>query len=146
MINRKYFLTQCGLICLGSIVGVAVFSSCGTYYAAHELSDSVLKVKRSEFTQDQKGHPIHRKYVLVKSEKLHFPIFLYKSGEQEFSALWMECTHQGTELSAHGDFLVCPSHGSEFDHEGQVMNGPAAKNLKKFNLHTDEIYIYIHLS
>jgi Rieske Fe-S protein len=58
----------------------------------------------------------------------------------------MQCTHQGAELSAHGEILVCPSHGSEFDRQGQVLSGPAEQNLKKFKLTTDENYLYIHLA
>jgi Rieske Fe-S protein len=46
----------------------------------------------------------------------------------------MQCTHQGNELSAYGDKLVCSAHGSEFDNRGNVTNSPADKPLKSFQV------------
>lgn len=58
----------------------------------------------------------------------------------------MECTHMGAELTAHGDHLSCPSHGSEFDKFGNVTEGPAESMLRKFNYTIDQHYITIQLS
>jgi Rieske Fe-S protein len=58
----------------------------------------------------------------------------------------MECTHQGAELSAHGELLTCPAHGSEFDKLGNVMQGPAQSNLRKFKTKIENQYVLIHLS
>jgi Rieske Fe-S protein len=83
---------------------------------------------------------------LLKADKLNYPIYLYKLSATEYSALWMECTHQGAELSAHGDYLTCPSHGSEFDKTGKVTLGPAQTNLRKFKTSVEGQYILILLS
>lgn len=146
--NRKEFLKTCGLACISGSAIATLLQSCASahYYAASELKDSSLKVLKTEFTQDKKGQPINRKYVLVKAENLNFPIYLYKLNETEYSALWMECTHQGAELSAQGEYLTCPSHGSEFDKLGNVTEGPAQKNLRKFKTTVDGQYIIIQLS
>ena len=147
--DRKEFLKTCGLACIGGTAALsALLQSCssGHYYASSEFEGSKLKVLKSEFTQDAKGKTLARKYVIVKPEKLNFPIYLYKVNEQEYSALWMECTHQGAELSAQGEYLTCPSHGSEFDKLGNVTQGPAQKNLRRFHTITDGQYIYIQLS
>lgn len=53
-----------------------------------------------------------------------------------FSAVQVACTHQGTSInfdSAQGNF-VCPNHGSKFSTTGNVLNGPAATNLKQFSM------------
>ncbi len=135
------------MVCLSSSV-LALLQSCagGQYYATSVVEGNQLKVSTKEFIQDQKGQPVNRKYMLVKSDKLNFPIYLYKLKENEYSALWMECTHQGAELSAHGEYLSCPSHGSEFDKTGKVISGPASSNLRSFKTSTDYQYIYIQLS
>ena len=63
----------------------------------------------------------------------------------EYSALWMKCTHQGSELQASGDHLHCPSHGSEFNNKGTVSQGPAEKNLKSFPVSVGDGKIKIDL-
>ena len=65
--------------------------------------------------------------------------------EQEYSALWMKCTHQGTELHAFGDRLQCPAHGSEFTKNGAVQNGPAADPLRTFPVVVDSNVLKINL-
>lgn len=146
--DRKKFLKACGLACVGGIGISTILQSCagGNYYAKSELTNNSLKIALKEFTIDKNGKQIDRKYVLVRAEKLNFPIFLYKINDTEYSAVWMECTHQNMELSAHGDSLVCPAHGSEFDKNGNVTQGPAQKNLRKFKTTTDSEFIYIQLS
>lgn len=145
--NRNKFLKTCGLVCVGGTSIAILLQSCaGQYFAASSIEGKYLKVLLSEFVADSKGKPVNRKYVLVKSDKLNFPIYLYKLNDNQYSALWMECTHQGAELSVHGDFLSCPSHGSEFDKLGTVVSGPASANLRSFSTHTDNQYIYIQLS
>lgn len=53
-----------------------------------------------------------------------------------FTAVQVACTHQGTAINFNpgsGNF-VCPNHGSQFSLNGEVLNGPAAVNLKKFTI------------
>lgn len=146
--DRKDFLKSCGMICVGGVGIAALLQSCNTgqYFAKSEISGNYLNVLATEFTQDKKGVAVDRKYVLVRSEQLNFPIYLYKANIQEYSAVWMECTHQGAELSAHGEQLSCPAHGSEFNKFGHVVQGPAQSNLRKFKTLVDGDVIKIQLS
>jgi Rieske Fe-S protein len=57
----------------------------------------------------------------------------------------MRCTHQGAELTAYGDKLVCSAHGSEFDNKGNVQNAPAEKPLKTFPVFIDNKTLKISL-
>jgi len=79
---------------------------------------------------------------------LAFPIYVFRVSENEFSALWMQCSHQGNELQALGDQLHCPAHGSEFDFKGQVTQGPASHNLRSFPvaIQSDQIFIDLRAS
>jgi nitrite reductase/ring-hydroxylating ferredoxin subunit len=54
-----------------------------------------------------------------------------------------ECTHQGAELNASGDFLQCPAHGSELINKGKVKSGPSDKELRTFPvvISNEELFI-----
>lgn len=70
-----------------------------------------------------------------------FPIFIYRSGEEEFVAYSSECTHFGCEVELSGAGYECPCHGSTFSIEGDVTNGPAKQDLVKFEVTHDEATI-----
>lgn len=146
--DRKEFIKTCGMACLGGLSLAAILQSCSTgqHFAKSDIVGNQLRVPLTEFTLDKKGQAVNRDYVVVRSEKLNFPIYLRKLSDTDYSAVWMECTHQGAELSAHGDYLTCPSHGSEFDKLGKVTQGPAQADLRKFKTSVDSQYIYISLS
>ncbi|MEO7363558.1 MAG: Rieske 2Fe-2S domain-containing protein [Gemmatimonadaceae bacterium] len=43
------------------------------------------------------------------------------------------CTHEGCTVSGYsGGRMICPCHGSEFNQNGQVVNGPAASSLREY--------------
>ncbi len=145
--DRKEFLKTCGFACIGGTALAALLQGCGTanYYARANFVDNQIAVKKSEFIELSSGQSKQRKYVLVKNDKMGFPICIYKQSESEFTALYMQCTHKGCELNPHGDYLVCPCHGSEFTNRGVVQNPPAEENLKTFQIKTDNENIYVQL-
>jgi cytochrome b6-f complex iron-sulfur subunit len=145
--ERKEFIRTCGYACLGTLAISALLEGCvsANYFAQTSLSGSIITIKKSEFIKVENGKTVARKFVLVKNEKLNFPICLYKLTETEYSALLMECTHKGCELNAQGEYLVCPCHGSEFSNTGAVQNPPAEQNLQSFKTSTDDANIYIQL-
>lgn len=53
-----------------------------------------------------------------------------------FKAFSLVCTHQGCTVKYEdsGDVFNCPCHGSKYDGEGAVLNGPATKPLNKLNV------------
>lgn len=145
--ERKEFLKKCGQLCLGGIVIGGLLESCaGNYYAISKIENDIISIKKSEFIEVKDGNSKPRKYILVRSEKLNFPLSVYKLNENTYSALLMECSHKSCELNPHGDYLICPCHGSEFNNLGQVQNPPAETDLKTFKITHDNENIYIHLS
>lgn len=144
--DRKEFIAACGTACLGA-AAVAWLQSCtaASYYAISTKSDKKLVIRKSEFIKTDKEKTSQRKYVLVKTEELAFPICIYKLADNNYSALLMECTHKSCELQPHGDYLVCPCHGSEFTKQGVVQNPPAEQDLRKFKITSDEENLYLQL-
>ncbi len=56
-----------------------------------------------------------------------------RTGASTFTALSAGCTHQACEITGYaGQVFVCPCHGSRFDANGQVVNGPAVSPLRQF--------------
>ena len=51
-----------------------------------------------------------------------------------FSALSLTCTHLGCTLEETGDGFACPCHGSRFSAEGDVRQGPAARQLNSLKV------------
>lgn len=125
----------------------ALLQSCGSanYFAQTSLTNNQLSIKKTEFIITAKSKTEWRKYVLVKTEQLNFPICLFRMAGDKFNALLMECTHKGCELLPHGNYLTCPCHGSEFSNDGIVQNPPAEQDLRTFKTTTDHENIYIHL-
>ncbi len=48
-----------------------------------------------------------------------------------FHALDLTCTHLGCTVTATPQGFACPCHGSCFTSQGQVLNGPAPRPLKR---------------
>lgn len=145
--DRKEFLKTCGVACLSGAALVSLLESCSTanYFAKTTLAGDRIVVKKSEFISVVKDKTTTRPYVLVKSERLNFPICVYRLSEEEYSALLMECSHKGCELQPHGEYMICPCHGSEFSNRGVVQNPPAEQNLQSFKTTVDHEHIYIQL-
>lgn len=134
-------------MCLGGLGLTAVISSCtANYYAIATASADQLIIKKSEFIEVKNGVSKPRKYILIRTEKLKFPVCIYKLNENTYSSLLMECTHNSCELNPHGDYLVCPCHGAEFNNLGKVQSAPAEIDLLSFKTTHDNENIYVHLS
>lgn len=147
MQRRNFIRTGC-LACLGSSAVITLLQGCSSAYYAQqvEFKQNSLVVKKSEFVEIKKEKETVRNVVVAKYEKLGFPIAVFRLGEDQYSAVYLECTHQGNEVQPNGNYLVCEGHGSEFDNLGKVTQGPAEDPLRTFVVKTDKENIYILLS
>ena len=118
---------------LGMLSGCA-----GTKYLTAPIEGDSLVVPTAAF--------VEKKYIVVENDQLEYPICVYRFSENDYKALLMKCTHQGTELQVFGDRLQCPAHGSEFTNTGSVQNGPADRPLRTFNITVLDNSIRIRLS
>ena len=56
------------------------------------------------------------------------------NGADGFYAISSVCTHLGCNVKRGGPGFACPCHGSQFDENGQVVQGPAPKALAWYAL------------
>ena len=140
--ERRNFIKNCTALCISGIGISAFLQSCGSvHYAASTAETNKIKINKSEFV-DKKN--VERQFVVVRTEKLPFPICIYKKADEYF-AVYMQCSHQGCELNPNKTSLVCPCHGSEFSTSGKVLNPPADKDLKQFKVIVENEIIYVEL-
>ena len=52
--------------------------------------------------------------------------------EEKLNAVSLTCTHLGCTVGRSADGFVCPCHGSRFDTEGALLEGPATRPLDTY--------------
>lgn len=82
---------------------------------------SVLEVDKDEIPGDGALVSKEKKVALVNTE-------------DELIALSLVCTHLGCTVNINARDIVCPCHGSRFNHRGEVLRGPARENLRHLDL------------
>lgn len=70
--------------------------------------------------------------------RLDIPAVIYKTNAG-FQAYSLVCTHLGCTVVEDGENFSCPCHGSQFDHNGRVLKGPATKKLPALTVITTEV-------
>ena len=142
--DRRNFIKHTCTACLSMTVISTLVAGCSpTKYISGNLVKDGLRVSKEDFKIKQKGGTAYSSFIIVRNDSFKYPICVYRINDEEYSALWMKCTHQGAELQASGDVLYCSAHGSEFNNKGEVRNGPANTKLRTFPVSVikDEIFI-----
>jgi len=144
--DRREFIKNSCNACLSLTVLSSLAVSCSaTKYVSGVIVEDGINVSKNDFAVKQKGGTAYSSFIIVRNEALQYPICIYRFNEDEYSALWMKCTHQGAELQASGDVLQCAAHGSEFNNRGMVRNGPAISNLRTFPVTVNQDQVFIDL-
>ncbi len=144
--NRKDFIKNCGFACAAGLGITGLMESCSSSKILNaKIAGDDLVVPLKDFHTKNSGEIYFKKYIVVQNDILQYPVCIYRKNENEYSALWMRCSHQGTELQVFGDRLQCPAHGSEFDSKGIVQNGPAIIKLRTFPVTIDKDQLKISL-
>lgn len=142
--DRRRFLKDSCLTCLGMAVGASVLAGCKTLQqVSGTLTNDGIKIPLDDFIRRSGRESKYHSYIVVRNDALQYPICVYRFTDKEYTALYMRCSHQGAELQAAGDRLTCPAHGSEFDNRGLAKQGPAEDALRSFPVAVmgDELFI-----
>jgi len=131
---------------LGAVGLTTLIPGCAsTKFIPGKLNEDGLIIDTRDFAISQKGKTSFRQYLIVRNEELKFPICVYRFSDNDYSALWMQCAHQGAEVQVAGTHLQCPAHGSEYDNRGRVTNGPAETGLRTFPVSVTNNQLFIDL-
>lgn len=65
--------------------------------------------------------------------------FIVVKSKDQFKILSPKCTHLGCRITSNiNNIFTCPCHGSQFNLDGEVLKGPAMKQLKELNYKVDK--------
>ena len=111
---------------------------------------SALPVFKTSVANHQVAVPVslfaNANFQLIQPTNLFYSIGLKRENDGTYTALLLRCTHADNQLMPAGNNYTCSLHGSKFDSEGRVINGPAERPLKRYPTQVVSDQIIIHLS
>ncbi|MBI4547155.1 MAG: Rieske (2Fe-2S) protein [Ignavibacteriae bacterium] len=130
LLSRRYFLEILG----SGAIGIATVGS--VVLTAQFLSPNVLLEPSLKFKAGLPENYPPGSVTLNKEQK----VFIMRAKEGYFYALSAICTHLGciANWKSEDGIIACPCHGSKFDKDGKVVDGPAPKPLPRFSMMLDE--------
>jgi len=141
--NRRKFVKQSCTVCMAVSAGMVIgsLSSCATVPMYKTgITDNKITVPVDLFANSN--------FQLIQPKNLYYNIGLRKEADGTYTALLLRCTHADNQLvtSGSGSGFTCNLHGSKFNSEGQVTNGPAEHPLKKYPTQVVSNQIIIKIS
>lgn len=126
MERRSFIKGACRICLLGtSAAAVAAMASCSPAVSKNilrpEINNNTVLIPLSAFDNNT--------FQVISPAKYQFEIAVEKKGANDFRALLLKCTHYSNELTVTGNGFTCAAHGSRFDKEGNVLQGPAEHSL-----------------
>lgn len=142
--KRRKFLSivgnsATGLVTLGTLAVTIDF-----------LSPNVIKERPPKF----KVGPIQNIQPDSFIYEPEYRVFVVRDGNGTFYAISAICTHLGCNVKWAGSIsgndstmaIACPCHGSKFNRNGEVIEGPATKGLQRYRLELSDDKIIVDTS
>ncbi len=139
MNSRRTFIKNTCVACTGTALGINLLQSCSSVKTVNTtITNNMMAVAKAEFATVTS--------LKVRNLQLPYDILLVKESEDNYCALYMQCTHEDNAVYTDGSKINCPSHGSQFSMKGAVIDGPASKALKQFKteITTNTINIFLN--
>ncbi len=130
--KRRAFIKNCS---------VSALTVCGTTTALLGCSDPAqarqktgLVVPRNDAGElvVSKSAFAGQSTLLLAHPALSFPILLLRSDEENYVASLMSCTHQKCKIEVAKGQIICPCHGARFSLQGELLRGPAQRDLASY--------------
>jgi Rieske Fe-S protein len=143
--ERRNFIRSACRICLLGAAGAAIaseLSSCspattGSIAYKPIAKNNMLEVPLSIFEQ--------KSFQIISPTNFEYEIAIEKTDASNYKALLLKCTHYDNQLTPTGSGYTCSLHGSKFDKEGNVINGPAAHALKQLKTQLTNTSLLINI-
>ena len=125
--KRRDFITNTSKLGACALLGVSVLSQsgCASYPMLNvKALDKSLSIPLTEFQKSKR--------ILVRTPSIDFDIFVHEFDAGKYRATLLQCTHHQEPIKVSDQQIYCPSHGSTFSLDGQVVKAPAKKELKHY--------------
>ena len=125
--KRRDFITNTSKLGACALLGVSVLSQsgCASYPMLNvKALDKSLSIPLAEFQKSKR--------ILVRTPSLEFDIFVHEFDAGKYRATLLQCTHHQEPIKVSDQQIYCPSHGSTFSLDGQVVKAPAKIELKHY--------------
>lgn len=129
--NRRTFMTWVGVGWMASSLPVAL-AACSSQTTQTEASPNASS--NLEFQTVGSVEELNKSSQLLKEKSPVGSVLVVRTTANDLSAVNPTCTHAGCVVQWQGakKNFTCPCHGSVFDVDGKVLQGPAAKPLKTY--------------
>lgn len=108
-------------------IGTLILSLAGIFSLGKFLTPRVRQ-KRSLLSVAKADLPLHGALVYKEAR-----VAIMRDGDVTY-ALSLVCTHLGCTVNVTPTELICPCHGSSFDRQGNVLKGPADRQLLRYSV------------
>jgi Rieske Fe-S protein len=122
MMRRRQFLQKSALALAAATGVVAAMSYLRQFFPR------IAGEKRRITLSDSSRFPVDT-FTYLEQHNL----FVYRDHEG-LRAVSSICTHLGCTLRRTTDGFECPCHGSQYNTDGEVLSGPAPRNLSWFRV------------
>ncbi len=140
--DRRTFLRKGCTGCAATLLlgsAAATLTGCSTVPIVRvEPVDRTLRIPLARFAETD--------LVIARVDQLPFDVLAVKRSDGSFGAVYLQCTHEDQPVTATPSGLHCPSHGSRFDVDGTVREGPAARDLRRFTTTIESDQLVIHIA
>jgi nitrite reductase/ring-hydroxylating ferredoxin subunit len=142
--QRREFIKNacktCGIVTLIGALPIALLEGCMTLPMLRVPAiDNKVVIDKLKLAPE-------KKLFILRSDDLQYDVLLVKNTDNTYYAMYMQCTHNDNPLQANDKGLFCTAHGSTFDFEGKITNGPATQALKKYTVMEDKEHLTININ
>ena len=125
--TRREFCQRLPVVSTGILLGATTLTSgcAGATYIVPRGSGATLTARVAD---------IPTAGALLQRPDMEHPVFVVRAEDGTYRALLARCTHRGCQPDPVAERLVCPCHGSEFDLDGRVLEGPAEEPLTRYQV------------
>jgi cytochrome b6-f complex iron-sulfur subunit len=138
--SRRDFLTRTGRTAIGiaCVVSTPWVSGCASFPRVTPLREGpIARIPLTAFV-DTPG-------VLFDYHDEGMPVYVHRHSSERFTAVLTRCAHKGCEVEPNADRIVCPCHGSEYRHDGALLEGPAERPLVSYSVTVSGDFVHIDL-
>ncbi len=122
--NRRFFIKKLlGIISLPFII-------LWGYASESTVKNSKKKIVKYPLKELKEGANSIKDLLIIKHK-------------DKITVLSKKCTHLGCIVNTDGNQFICPCHGSIYDKNGEVVKGPANRELAELSYKTNNEMIII---